>query len=279
MISSSPTILVTGANGFIGRHVVGELTCQGLSVYGIDHQEQDLSSAWFEAPESIETIYHFAGQIWGDENTEEAIISNVIQTAKNCGASRIVYASSCSVYGQNAMDCRTDELVEPAPFSSYARGKLAGEELLKSSGLDVTVLRFFNPYGPGQFDKMAVPNMISKAQAGETLEIYGDGQQVRDFIFIRDMAKASIAAAKIGGKFEIFNIGSGVETTINDLAQAIIEATGSSSSITHLPIPQERQALEVHYRVANINKLSGLSGWKPTTMLKTGLARIVAELG
>ncbi len=279
MISSAPTILVTGASGFIGRHVVGELTSQGFSVVGIDHQEQDLSEGCFSAPQSIETIYHFAGQIWGDETTEEKILTHVIESARECGATRIVYASSCSVYGRNAMDSRTDETVEPAPFSPYASGKLAGEELLKSSGIDATILRFFNPYGPGQFEKMAVPSMVAKAKAGETLEIFGDGDQVRDFIFIRDMVKASVAAAKVGGKYEVFNIGSGIETTINDLAEAVIAATGSSSQITHLPIPEERKALEVHYRVADITKITDMSGWKPRTTLETGLMRIVAEAG
>jgi len=275
MTSSIPTILVTGATGFIARHVMEELNHLGESILPLTHADLDLSSATVDLPASIDTIYHFAGQIWGAEGLEEAIINNIISMAKQCQAKRIVYASSCSVYGQNKMDQKVDETVATEPFSPYAKGKLKGEELLKKSGLNATILRYFNPYGPTQFEKMAVPSMISKAKAGDTLEIFGDGEQVRDFIYIKDMARASIAAANAGGAFEIFNVGSGTETTVNDLAKAVIAATGSKSHIKHLPIPIERKNLEVHYRVADITKLTTVTDWKPETALSDGLAELV----
>jgi nucleoside-diphosphate-sugar epimerase len=277
MTSPDPRILVTGASGFIARHLVAELTLGGETVQQLRHSDVDLSTNTVALPSSIETIYHFAGQIWGDESLEGAILDNIIKMARNCGAKRIIYASSCSVYGQNQMDCKTDELVETGPFSPYAKGKLKGEEKLKNSGIDATILRYFNPYGPGQFKKMAVPSMIAKAKAGETLEIFGDGEQVRDFIYIQDMVKASIAAQQVGGAFEIFNVGTGAEETINDLAREIVSLTSSTSTIKHLPIPEERQNLEVHYRVADISKLTSMTAWQPETSLTVGLKRLLAE--
>lgn len=279
MTSTTPTILVTGAKGFIGRCVGAYLAKDGQQVMTLDHHDVDLSKDRVELPQSIETIYHFAGQIWGDKSLEEDILDNVIAMADGCAADRIVYASSCSIYGQNAMDRKTDETVAPDPMSPYAEGKLAGEEKLKTSSQACTILRYFNPYGPGQFVKMAVPSMITKAKAGVGLEIFGDGQQVRDFIFIEDMAKASVMAAAAGGDFEIFNVGSGQETSINQLAEQIVALSGNRSEISHLPIPEERQNLEVSYRVADISKLLDRTGWTPEIPLADGLLRCVQEMG
>ncbi|MFD2206846.1 NAD-dependent epimerase/dehydratase family protein [Kiloniella antarctica] len=288
-----PKILVTGANGFIGRHVVQELATQTPPLLQIIHSGQAhtaLPSITMELlditdlpdlPTTIETIYHLAGQIWGDETHEAKMLDNVIALAKQCNAKRIVYASTCAVYGQNAMDQTVDESVDGAPASPYARGKLLGEQSLKTlsdtSEMNVTILRYFNPYGPHQFAKMAVPNMIEKAITGQDIEIYGDGEQIRDFIYIEDLAKATIAAAEGEGKYQIFNIGSGQGETIKDLASEIIAQSQSSSKIIHLPIPAERQNLEVYYRVADIGKITRLTNWEPETSLSKGLKRLVSE--
>ncbi|WP_417454745.1 NAD-dependent epimerase/dehydratase family protein [Kiloniella sp.] len=286
-------ILVTGANGFIGRHVIRELAAQNQSLLQIIRMGQahtalpscsiDLSdiTEFPTLPTTIETIYHLAGQIWGNETHEAIMLDNVISLAKQCKAKRIVYASTCAVYGQNAMSQAVDESIDAAPASPYAKGKLQGEKRLKflseNSDIKSTILRYFNPYGPHQFAKMAVPSMITKALADQNIEIFGNGEQVRDFIYITDLAKATIAATEVAGEYQIFNIGSGQGETINDLARKIIAQSQSSARIIHLPIPAEREKFEVHYRVADIGKITRLSNWKPKTDLSRGLKQLVSE--
>ncbi len=293
MNAPDPKILVTGANGFIGRHVVRELIAKDKSILQLvqgDNLRADIPTLVVDLldtpslpdlPSSIEVIYHFAGQIWGSEASEGNILGNVVSLAKQCGAKQIVYASTCAVYGQNIMDKPVDEEAPTTPMSPYAKGKLLGEErlkrLAKETDIDVTILRYFNPYGPGQYAKMAVPSMVAKAKAGIAIEIFGDGEQVRDFIYIEDMAKATIAAAKLKGPCEVFNIGSGNELSIVKLAQEIILATGSTSKIEHRPIPEERQNLEVYYRVADIRKITSLCNWQPKTSLSNGLKRLLSN--
>ncbi len=287
MSSKNPEILVTGASGFIGRAVTKQLEDatfipldrHNVAEHGIN---VDLSepNVQIDLPTTITTIYHFAGQIWGDVATELTMLDNVLAMAKACGANKIIYASTSAVYGQKVMDRPVDETAPTDPMSPYAEGKLQCEAKLaaiaRDWGIDVAVMRYFNPYGLGQFEKMAVPNLMRKAMAGDDLESFGDGQQVRDFIFIEDLAHVTLKVGTSLKGFEIYNVGSGEPASINQLAQQIIQATGSSSEIKHSEIPDERKNLEVHYRVANIDKISSHTGWKPQTTLKDGIARIVA---
>ncbi|MDV7340823.1 NAD(P)-dependent oxidoreductase [Terasakiella sp. A23] len=279
--------LVTGASGFIGRAVTRQLAPgsyialdrHNVAENGInaDLSQPDLQ---VDLPDTIKTIYHFAGQIWGDVATELTMLDNVLAMAKACGAKKIIYASTSAVYGQEVMDRPVEETAPVAPMSPYAEGKLQCEaklaEISKGLGMDVAVMRYFNPYGLGQFEKMAVPNMMSKARAGEKLEIFGDGEQVRDFIFIDDLAAVTLKVAETIQGFEIYNVGSGEAASINQLAQEIVAATKSTSQINHSAIPDERKNLEVHYRVANIDKISSHTGWTPQTSLKEGIRQIVA---
>lgn len=291
MTSPDTKILVSGANGFIGRALVKELMRTDSDVVQLDYQQNildnvpsivtDLSAenVSIDLDGPLDVVYHFAGKIWGDVETELKILENIISLCLAKNVKKIVYASTCAVYGQEAMDGPVGENVTPMPFSPYAFGKLKGEERLKElaeqADIDVVVLRYFNPYGPGQFEKMAVPSMLAKAQSGQKIEIFGDGEQIRDFIYIQDLITATIEATSIAKGFEIFNIGSGSGSSVNELAEAIIKVSGSKSQIEHSAIPLERQNLEVHYRVADIDKIKSRCQWRPKTSLIDGLKQMV----
>ncbi|NVK18577.1 MAG: NAD-dependent epimerase/dehydratase family protein [Methylocystaceae bacterium] len=286
MSLENPEVLVTGANGFIGRAVCAGLENQivlKLDRHGVGVNSLcvDLSRHKIDVslPKSIKTIYHFAGQIWGDVATEKMMCDHVIEMAKTCGAEQIIFASTCAVYGQEAMDAPVSETAQNSPLSPYAEGKLAAEYLLAEAaqnyGFDVAALRYFNPFGPGQYEKMAVPAMLAKAGLGQDLEIFGDGQQVRDFIYIDDLAEATIKVADVVKGFEIYNVGSGFGVSINQLAEKIIDITHSSAKIIYNPVPDERKNLEVYYRVADISKITNACSWQPETSLSKGLSAMV----
>ncbi len=283
-------ILVTGAAGFIGRAIVSELVRQGADpvcldahVHAVTDRKQivaDLSASHFDLslPEQPDTIFHFAGQIWGSTEIELQILENVLKIAANAGTKRFVYASTCALYGRKSVDGPVFEDSPLETLSPYGEGKKRGEERLREYSarydIDVSILRYFNPYGPGQFEKMAVPSMMKKAKSGKPIEIFGDGSQMRDFIFIDDLARATLGACAAVKGYEILNVGSGQGISILELAREIIDLCQSPSEICHLEVPLDRQNLEVVYRVADITKLQALCNWSAQVPLRDGLARL-----
>lgn len=159
---------------------------------------------------------------------------------------------------------------------------MEGEEILKKlSNINIEkntrphiALRYFNVYGPGQSDAYAgvITIFIKKALKNEDINIYGDGEQVRDFIFVDDVAEANILAMKYDNKsFEVFNIGSGTPIKIKELAELIIKLTNSSSKIVYLP---EREGDIVFSQVDN-SKTKKVLGWSPKVSLEDGLQRTI----
>jgi nucleoside-diphosphate-sugar epimerase len=200
---------------------------------------------------------------------------NVLREAARCKARRLVFASSAAVYG-DSKKLPIDENVIVNPISPYAASKLAGEGYCKaftgSKNLSTVVLRFFNVYGP-RSEKSPYCGVITKflqqANKGETLKIFGDGQQTRDFIHVRDIVEALILALEARGvDGETFNICTGIPTSINDLAEAVQVATQKDLTITHEIARQgeikfsygdpSKAEEKLHFR-AKISLLKGLS--------------------
>lgn len=247
--------VVTGGCGFIGSHIVDFLLNEGwrvsvvdnLSSGKIDNLKHCLSNveitiadvrdeqALFKVFNEAEVVFHQAAFVSvpeSEKNPSECFDVNiggtikVAKVAANVGVKKIVFASSCAVYG-NSLDAPLTENSSLNPNSPYAYSKKAGEEILREisckSGISVVVLRYFNIYGPRQNPKGEYAAVISKfikdgLKKGR-ISIEGSGEQTRDFTFVIDVAKANLlAAVKDTGNFDIFNICSGVETSINRLA-------------------------------------------------------------
>lgn len=294
-------ILVTGGAGFIGSHIVEHYQESGAEIRVLDnlrtgyrHNLDGLRHHFIEgsvtdrevvrqAVAGVDYVFHLAAMVSVPEsmaNPGECVdinvrgLLNVLEEAAAAGARKLVFASSAAVYGDNPAVPKTEAML-PEPTSPYAITKLDGEHYLgmfqREGLLETAALRFFNVFGPRQ-DPLgayaaAVPIFIAKALRGEDLTVFGDGGQTRDFIYVKDIVGALVFAAETAGVGGVFNAGYGGQITINELANQIIRATGSSSRIVHAA---ERPG-DVRHSRASADKLRA-AGWAPRHSLEDGLA-------
>jgi len=304
-------VLVTGGAGFIGHHVVKLLADSGFTVAVADNLENasarglrtleeaeipvfrvDVRDAdglgWVFDYFKADAVIHCAALI----NVEESISKpdlyadvNVRGTAVTAslaakkGVGTIVYMSSAAVYGQ-PHTLPIGESHPTEPISPYGATKLGGEHvclsLSKSLGyFKAFVLRLFNVYGPGQDYRNPYSGVIARFAAaalrGSDLEIFGDGLQSRDFIHVSDVARAALRCLDEGAVAGVYNIGSGRETSILELARSIIALTGSSSRIVH----REPRPGDIRRSVADVSRAREALGWAPTKSLGDGLRETI----
>ena len=292
-------VVVTGGAGFIGSHIVAEAIAQGHQVTVLDDLstgfKKNLAQLDCEFVEGsildqtkldqvlpgVETVFHLGAKISVPESMEkkaEYVNTNVLGTLQlldSCvqhQVKNITLSSSAAIYGNNPTIPKTEDML-PEPMSPYAVTKLDGEYYFdlyrREHGLNATSLRYFNVFGPRQDPNSqyaaAVPIFIDKALNNQDITIYGDGEQTRDFIFVKDIVQANFLAAKIGGN--IFNVAWGQRITINDLAKTIIELTDSSSKIIYLP----ERAGDIKHSMADNAKIVRELGFKPSSTLRDGL--------
>lgn len=196
---------------------------------------------------------------------------SVIDVAQKNRA-KIVFSSSAAVYGELDRAATETDLLHP--LSSYAQNKCDGEELLKNSSVPNVILRYFNVYGPGQSAAYAgvITAFIQAALKNEDLILYGNGEQVRDFIYVDDVARANIAAMEsVIDSGEIFNIGSGTIVSIRELARDIIRLTSSSSAIRY----EASRLGDIIYSKADVSKANELLGFSTQVPLEEGLRRTI----
>ena len=305
--------VVTGAAGFIGRHVCAELLAFGHDVVGIDaftdYYDPSIkraNAAWLEqrigyrgieldlatAPlddvfDGADVVMHLAGQpgvrlSWADYfhvYVERNITASqrVLEAVRRTGVPRLVLASSSSVYG-NAAEYPTTEDALTRPFSPYGVTKLAMEQLASAYAenwaLPVVVLRYFTVYGPGQRPDMGMHQFISRAAAGEPLVLYGDGEQVRDFTYVTDVATATIAAGMADlPSGSVFNIAGGSSSTVNNVVRLVSENLGRDIAVRRQP----EQAGDVRVTGGAIDRARQLLAWEPAVALEEGVKRQVAH--
>ena len=234
-----------------------------------------------KAVNGAQGIFHCAAKISVPEsisNPSEYHRINVEGTRSVVDASdsikvKIVFSSSAAVYGDTTI--AVNEESDISPKSPYAHNKVDGENNLKISLVPHIALRYFNVYGPGQSSQYAgvITSFIKDALNGRDLIIYGDGNQVRDFIFVSDVVKANVIAMKYrNNSFEVFNIGSGIGTSIKELANMVIRLTGSTSRVVY----EASRLGDIVYSRADISKAERLLKWRPEISLEDGLRETIS---
>lgn len=293
-------VLITGGAGFIGSHVAEHFqgkaqvrvldnlrtgyrrNLDGLDVEFIEGSILD-REAVKRAVEGVDYIFHLAALISVPESMskpQECVdlnvtgLLNVLTAAAEAKVTKLVLASSAAIYGNNPTVPKVETMF-PEPLSPYAVTKLDGEYycdlFTRTTSLETACLRFFNVFGPRQDPNSAyaaaVPIFIRKALDGQPLTVFGDGEQTRDFIYVKDIVAANVFAATTPGVTGVFNVGYGASTTINHIAEEIIKAAGSSSTIDHQP----ERAGDVKHSLASVQKLTD-AGFRPVSNLSEGLA-------
>lgn len=232
----------------------------------------------------FEYVFHYAALVGVQRTLKNPVqvlndingLKNICALSKNCGVKRIYYSSSSEVYGEPVEFPQNEHTTPLNSRLPYAIVKNVGEAFLKSYeqeyGLEYTVFRFFNTYGPKQSKDFVVSRFISKALSEKPLTIYGDGSQTRTFCYIDDNIDATVSAFKNNMYVnDVVNIGGDEEIPVIDLARTIIRLTGSKSSLKHLPALKEG---DMTRRKPDISKMKLLLN-RPMLPFEEGLKRII----
>jgi UDP-glucose 4-epimerase len=296
-------ILVTGGAGFIGSHIVEHfqdraevrvldnlasgcrrnldgLRCEFIAGSILDPERLR------QAVAAVDYVFHLAALVSVPESMQKPLECNetnttgtllLLKEAARAGVKKLVFSSSAAIYGNNP-DVPKHEAMLPEPESPYAITKLDGEfycrMFAREAGLATVSLRYFNVFGPRQNPRSAyaaaVPIFIERALKHEPLTIYGDGNQTRDFIFVRDVVAANAHFALEPKAAGVFNVAGGRSITIRALAEEIRRLTGSRSEIIHAP----ERAGDVRHSLADVGKLRA-AGFTPASDFNAGLAATI----
>ena len=263
-------VVVTGGAGFIGSHIVEYWSNQNADVQVLDNLRsgfeknlQGFKNVTFQKGsitdknfvnkvlEKAKYVFHLAALISVPESLEKPDecldinvkgLLNVLDAAKNHGIEKVVHSSSAAIYGDDPR-LPKDISMKPKPQTPYGITKLDGEYYLQmyfeQYGLPTTSLRYFNVFGPRQDPKSqyaaAIPIFVYKALKNEPITIFGDGEQTRDFVYVKDVVAANVLAATSKNVTGVFNVANENAITINDLAKLIIKTTNSKSEIIYQP--------------------------------------------
>jgi UDP-glucose 4-epimerase len=293
-------ILVTGGAGFIGSHLVEHFqgsaeivildnlrsgylrNLEGLAHTFVNGSVTD-RAAVDQAMEGVDLVFHLAAMISVPESMRSPMecvetnvlgLLNVLESATAAGVRKVVLASSAAIYGDNPTVPKTEDMV-PEPKSPYAVSKLDGEyylEMFRNEGkLETASFRFFNVFGPrqdpGSAYAAAVPIFMRQAFANQEITIFGDGEQTRDFVYVKDVVAA---LAHVGSRHDLhgtYNVGYGMSMSVKNLAELIIRLSSSTSNIQH----REDRLGDVKHSRASIGKLQA-SGFNHASNLELGIS-------
>ncbi len=294
-------ILVTGGAGFIGSHFVKRLRAAGEDVVVLDKltysgnranlpddvelHEGDIAepSDVASAAASVEAIVNFAAETHVDRSilTAESFgraefrgTQVLLEHARKTGI-RLVQVSTDEVYGDLEAGGSSKETDPVRPSSPYSAAKAAGDLLIpayvRTFGVDASITRGSNTYGPNQYPEKFISLSVTNALDGEPLPIYGDGRQVRDWLYVEDHCAGIELVLRTGEPGEIYNVGGGDEHENIDVAERIVELTGIDRSL--LRRVGDREGHDRRYSLDS-SKLRDM-GWSPSVSFEDGLARTV----
>ena len=259
------------------HHVKGLKRYQHFKIDIADRQS--LFSAL--ANEKIDLIIHLAAKagvrpsiLNPDEYVKTNVLGtqNILDLAKLKGVEKIVFASSSSVYGNNTNIPWCEDDLDLIPISPYAATKLSGEKLCQTYshlyGMNITALRFFTVYGPGQRPDLAIHKFFRLISENKAIPFFGDGSTKRDYTYIDDTVSGIIGAIKYQGKgFEIFNLGNRNTVSLQELVNAIGSVMGKEVILEMLP----KQPGDVELTYADINRAQDTLNYSPSKSLESGL--------
>ncbi len=293
--------LITGAAGFLGSHLSNRLVREGHQVRGLDDLStgnpdlldpgvlftrgdiNDRPKLW-TLLQDVDCVYHLAARVYVSESLlypREYNAANVggtvslMEAMRDVGIRRVVFISSGAIYGEQAEQPLREDMI-PNPGSPYAVSKLAAEYYVRTIGtlwgIETVCLRIFNAYGPGQQLPPAhppvIPYFLRQATRNGSLVLHGNGKQTRDYVYVDDVVSAMIAASTapdINGL--VINVGSGVETSVGDLARLVLKVTGSPSNLIENPHANSG----VSRMCASIALAEKRLNYKPSISLEDGL--------
>ncbi len=294
-------VLVTGGAGFIGSNVARlvleetgaevvvlddlssgyRTNLEGLPVSFIEGDVRDPATV-HRAIDGCDTVFHLAASVGNTRSIDDPIRDSeinvlgtlrVLEAARRAGTSKIVYSSSAGIFGElKTLPIREDHPIDPD--TPYGASKLGGEKLClayaKLYPMAGVCLRYFNVYGVNQrYDAYGnvIPIFAHRVLHGEPILIFGDGEQTRDFVNVRDVAQANLRAAQTSGLSGAFNVASGTRITINRLAELVIGESGLRS-VTQYGPPRKG---DVRHSLADISAAEHAFGYRPSVPLETGL--------
>ena len=296
-------ILITGGAGFIGSHIAEyfngkaeirvldnlrsghKSNLDGLDVEFIQGDICD-RAAVKAAMQGVDYVFHLAAMVSVPESMfkiAECVdinihgLLNVLEEAAAAGVKKLCFSTSAAIYGDNPVVPKVETMI-PEPKSPYAITKLDGEYycnmFTREGRLQTACLRYFNVFGPRQDPKSAyaaaIPIFTAKAVTNGDITIYGDGEQTRDFIYVKDIVEANVFMA-MNDFTGVYNIAYGQKITINDLVTEIINVTGSQSKVIHL---DERPG-DVKHSMAAVDKLKS-TGFVPKHTFAEGMSTTIA---
>ena len=300
-------VLVTGGAGFLGAHLANRLHKLGYYVRVLDNLSsgdpsaldpginfnrgdvRDVPKIW-SLLNGVEVVYHMAALVsvpasvlyprdYNDVNVGGTVA--LLEACRDVGVRRVVLASSAAVYGLQAAQPVTEDL-NPNPDVPYAVSKLAAEHYLftigRLEGFETVALRIFNAYGPGQqlppTLAPVVPQFMHHIIGRGSVVVFGDGSQTRDFVYVDDVVDSLVSAgAAHNVDQQVINVGSGEETSINQLVQQISMTVGATADLIY----NTEKSSGIQHLVADLTKARQLLKFKPRISLAEGLRRFVHE--
>src|SRR6266581_822804 len=293
-------VLVTGSSGFAGRNLCNLLSGKGAEIRSFVRSKNDTTphkpgttdilgdvqdyQSLLEAMKGVDVAFHLAAitlipetraKTFNTFNTNALGTLNFLMAAKAQGVSKIVYVSTCHVYGKQN-DFPITEETPPKPIDIYSASKLAGESLAlafaEMHGMNISISRAFNHYGPHQRPDFLVPSIILRLLRGEKLAM-GNPTPTRDFTYVEDIVRGYILLAEKGRSSEIYQFGSKIERTVQEIVETTMKISGVKTEIHWNP---DARKVDIPRSVGDHSKASKELEWEPHIDFEDGMKKTIA---